>query len=126
MRQRGSTRNPQCALHHKAFDGHRFYIRWFPEVRCLPLESAHIITFVVDFQTNEFIVVNHSRLPDYENIHGNVLHFDTNAKCCPFQTAFLWHECRVRGYHPTHCDRPVTVKRCVQVIAGEQVRGQEA
>ena len=77
------------------------------------LPTTRILTYnhFVDFQTNEFIVVNHSRLPDYENIHG--IHLDTNAKCCPFPTAFLWHECRVRGYHPIHGDRPVAIKRCV-------------
>ena len=40
----------------------------------LTLEFTHIITFV-DFQTDEFIVVNHSRFPDYEKVHGNVLCF---------------------------------------------------
>jgi hypothetical protein len=102
-----------CALHHKAFDFYRFYIRWISEVTCRPLESVHIITFV-DFQTNEFILINHSRSPAYENIHGNILHFNTTTKRCPFPTAFLWHECRVRGHHPTHGDRPVTVKRGVR------------
>jgi len=62
-------------------------------------------------QTNEFIVVNHSQIPGYETIHGTVLHFNTDAKRCPFPTAFLWHEYRVRGFHPTRGDRPVNPKR---------------
>ncbi|KAF8966628.1 hypothetical protein BDZ97DRAFT_1917438 [Flammula alnicola] len=81
-----------CPNHCVAFDHYQFYIRWNSEA-------------------NEFVVVNHSRLADYESIHGNVLHFDTNTKRCPFPTAFLWHEYRVRGFHPTYGDRPVTIKR---------------
>jgi hypothetical protein len=40
-----------------------------------------------------------------------VLRFTTDTKRCPFPTAFLWHEYRVRGFHPTCDDRPVTLKR---------------
>jgi hypothetical protein len=64
-----------------------------------------------DFQSNEFIVVNHSQLRDWEGDHGKLLHFNTNTKRCPFPTAFRWHEYRVRGFHPTRGDRSVTIRR---------------
>ena len=35
-----------------------------------------------------------------------------STKRCPLPTvAFLWHEYRVRGFHPTIDDRPVTLKK---------------
>ncbi|KAF8817172.1 hypothetical protein BYT27DRAFT_7153801 [Phlegmacium glaucopus] len=116
------TRNGilMCATHHRAFNHHLFYIQWHSE-------------------TNEFVVINHSQHPAYESIHGNVLHFNTNTKQCPFPTTFLWHECRVRGFNPTYGDRPVIIKRgglrgggffgrCdgAGAGAGEQVEGHDA
>jgi hypothetical protein len=38
-----------------------------------------------------------------------LLHFNIDTKRCPLPTAFLWHECRVRGFHPTCGDREVTI-----------------
>jgi len=61
---------------------------------------------------------NHSQAPDYEPIHGNVLRFNTDTMRCPFPTAFLWHECRVRGFHPTCGDRPVNPKRPTSGLRG--------
>ncbi|KAJ3507027.1 hypothetical protein NLJ89_g6533 [Agrocybe chaxingu] len=81
-----------CPTHHAGFDSYQFYIRWTSE-------------------TNTFVAVNHSQDPNWEALHGNVLHFNTNTKRCPFPTAFLWHEYRVRGFHPTRGDRLVPIKR---------------
>ncbi|CAA7266670.1 unnamed protein product [Cyclocybe aegerita] len=81
-----------CSNHRAGFESYRFYIRWISE-------------------SNEFVIVNHSRMAAWESLHGNVLDFNTNMKRCPFPTAFLWHEYRVRGFHPTSDDRPVTFKR---------------
>ena len=64
-----------------------------------------------DIQSDQFVVVNHSRHPDFESIHGDILPFSTQTKRCPFPTAFLWHEYRVRGHNPTRADRVVTIKR---------------
>ena len=38
-----------------------------------------------------------------------MLHFNIDTKRSPLPTAFLWHECRVRGFHPTCGDREVTI-----------------
>ncbi|KAF8801744.1 hypothetical protein BYT27DRAFT_7173764 [Phlegmacium glaucopus] len=81
-----------CPTHRQGFEHHQFYIRWNSEA-------------------NEFIVINHSRQPAYESIHGKVLHFNTDMKRCPFPTTFLWHEYRVRSFYPTYADRPVTIKK---------------
>jgi len=43
-------------------------------------------------------------------MHGKVLHFSTDTKRCPFPTVFLWHECRVRGFHPTRGDRTISTR----------------
>jgi len=80
-----------CPTHNRAFNQLYIYIRWVSEF-------------------NQFVVVNHSRHPDFESIHGNVLHFSTETKRCPFPTAFLWHEYRVRCHNPTHDDRLVKIK----------------
>ena len=56
-------------------------------------------------------MINHSQTPGFEAIHGNVLNFNTETKRCPFPTAFLWHEYRVRGFHPTRNDRAVNFKK---------------
>jgi len=38
-----------------------------------------------------------------------LLHFNIDTKRCPLPTAFLWHESRVREFHPTCGDREVTI-----------------
>jgi len=68
-----------------------------------------ILTF--DFQTNECVIVIHSQDPDCKSIHGKVLPLNTNTNQCPFPTIFLWHECYVCGFHLSHDNRTVSIKR---------------
>ncbi|KAF9475022.1 hypothetical protein BDN70DRAFT_996718 [Pholiota conissans] len=86
-----------CLNHYSSFENHDIYVRWMPE-------------------TDEFVAVEHNRKrTNSVSIHGSVLDIHAaTTKDCPFPTAFLWHECRVRACNPTCGDQPVNLLRGAQ------------
>ena len=56
-------------------------------------------------------------------MHGKSLHFNIDTERCPFPSAFLWHECRVRGFYPTCGDREVTIQLGSGVLGTGNDRG---
>jgi len=134
--QVSTSRIPQwillCKTHHSGFDHYVFYIRWIKEVSLPPhckIHPAYLLLIITLhkflFQTNQFVIVNHSREPDYEAVHGKLLHFETDTKRCPFPTAFLWHEYRVRGFYPTCGDCEVTTHKGGDIFGFAPQRGGE-
>ena len=63
-----------CPGHREAFSCYFFYIKWNSEVRFQPAEYMHNLTFMTLSPTSSY----HSQAPDYETIHGSLLHFTTD------------------------------------------------
>ncbi|KAF8339310.1 hypothetical protein F5887DRAFT_1077528 [Amanita rubescens] len=77
-----------CNLHHRHFDGYRFFVRWVPSARV-------------------FVFVNFSQHRSLEQFHGKTVALDPNRNHSPFPAAFLIHEMRTRGFHPWCADRSI-------------------
>ncbi|KAH9002950.1 hypothetical protein EDB86DRAFT_2826778 [Lactarius hatsudake] len=71
------------------------------------LQYCHIIgqaeprrTCTHEIQTQRFVLVNYSGIPELQTFHGKAVALDNRDHHAPFPSLFLIHEMRVRGLHP--------------------------
>ncbi|KXN91356.1 hypothetical protein AN958_01233, partial [Leucoagaricus sp. SymC.cos] len=70
-----------CVYHHIMFNVYNFFIRFVPD-------------------TWEFVFVNYSNDPIFQQFHGKAIALDINNCYAPFPSLFIIHEMCVHGFHP--------------------------